>query len=211
VRRTARAHGRADIWLTKPDRWHGAGARRRRKPRVSQDAGTATRATPGQQQLIPAEMDQRNGLPHDPLKPAQLHRSSSTDRATAHFRGHVAVDAYAPVGSVDVEEAIAVHASSLRRRHPPMIGEPAASGARPEQTRAGHPPRFRQGSTAEPDACPRPRRSRGRRHRHDEGAPNSCEASEQPKSARAHDRRSRSRRPTAPPLAAAVPVDACSG
>jgi hypothetical protein len=46
VRRTAMGampHGLAGIWLTKrPDRGHRAGARRRRKPRVSQNAGSAT-------------------------------------------------------------------------------------------------------------------------------------------------------------------------
>ena len=44
VRRIALAHGLADIWLTEPDRGHGAGAQRRRKPRVSQNAGSTTRA-----------------------------------------------------------------------------------------------------------------------------------------------------------------------
>jgi hypothetical protein len=48
VRRIALAHGLADIWLTEPDRRHGAGAQRQRKPRVSQNAGSTTgRATTG--------------------------------------------------------------------------------------------------------------------------------------------------------------------
>jgi len=45
VRRTARAQWRT-VWptssLPKPDRGHGAGTRRRRKQRVSQNAGKAT-------------------------------------------------------------------------------------------------------------------------------------------------------------------------
>jgi hypothetical protein len=36
------AHGLADIWLTEPDRGQEAGARRRRRPRVSQNAGSTT-------------------------------------------------------------------------------------------------------------------------------------------------------------------------
>jgi len=34
--------------------------------------------------LIPAEMDQANGLPEDPLKPAQGQGSSSPETTTAH-------------------------------------------------------------------------------------------------------------------------------
>jgi hypothetical protein len=41
------------------------------------------------------------------------------------------------VGSLGVEEAVAVQASRLRRRQPPMIGVPAASRARPEQLPSG--------------------------------------------------------------------------
>jgi len=44
------------------------------------------------QQPIAAEMDQQHGLPHDPLKPAQLLGLSGAGNATARFRGHVVMD-----------------------------------------------------------------------------------------------------------------------
>jgi hypothetical protein len=50
---------------------------------VSRFADTATPAAPGHQP-IPAEMDQRNELLRDPLKPAQLQGSSSLRWPTAH-------------------------------------------------------------------------------------------------------------------------------
>jgi hypothetical protein len=86
VRSTARAqfevaHGLADISLTKPDRRQGAGVRRRRKPRVSQIAGSTTRARcalPGRRQPIPAKVDQRNELPA-----IRSNRYSYRDRAAS--------------------------------------------------------------------------------------------------------------------------------
>jgi hypothetical protein len=43
VRRTALAHGLADVWLTKPGSGARVGARRRCEPRMSQFAGSTTR------------------------------------------------------------------------------------------------------------------------------------------------------------------------
>ncbi len=109
--------------------------------RLSLNAGKATRAPPGQR-AIPAEMDQQNGLPHDPFEPAQLQGSSRADKATAQFRGHVAMDAYAPADrageSVDPGDEQQVEAAELRvteelrerrQRTPPASAPPDAAGA----------------------------------------------------------------------------------
>jgi hypothetical protein len=82
VRRGARAQWRT-AWptssLTEPDRGHSAGARRRRKPRVSQIAGSATRALPGRQQPIPAKVDQRNELPAIRSNPYSYRNPAASD------------------------------------------------------------------------------------------------------------------------------------